>query len=69
MPVKYELTEDHPHEDFKKGDVLYDFTGSDYGCADDDTRITGVEHIAVTANATGGTPFMTAPKRILKEIA
>ena len=32
-----------------------------YGCASDDTRVTGIEHIAVALNETGE-PFFTVPR-------
>lgn len=42
------------------GDLLY--CGSDsYGCADDDTRNTGVEHGSFSKNE-DGFPFFTMPK-------
>lgn len=44
------------------GTVVYPYKGVDYGCADDDTRITGATHVAVTLDAGGGLPFFTVPE-------
>jgi hypothetical protein len=41
--------------------------GYDYGLADDDTRITGVEHISVVREGTQG-PFFTTPVANLREV-
>lgn len=48
------------------GDTVYDCKGHDYGCANDDTRATGVEHTSVTLDAEGGYPFFTIPKKHLE---
>lgn len=46
---------------FAVGDVVH--PGHDcYGCASDDTRATGVEHIAVSADESGE-PFFTIPRQ------
>lgn len=50
------------------GRTVYACTGCDYGCASDDTRLTGVEHISVTLKEDGSYPFFTHPKHLLKEI-
>jgi hypothetical protein len=45
---------------FNVGDKVYH--GRDcYGCASDDTRITGVEHVSVSPNKSG-IPFFTIPR-------
>lgn len=50
------------------GSTVYSCGKCDYGCAGDDTRITGVEHISVTLDSTGDYPFFTHPKHMLEEI-
>lgn len=49
-------------------DTVYDSIGWDYGCSNDDTRWTGIEHISVTLNEAGEYPFFTIPKCDLEEI-
>lgn len=45
---------------FAVGDIVY--AGLDgYGCASDDTRATGIEHMAISADPSG-MPFFTIPK-------
>lgn len=45
---------------FVVGDIVW--AGRDgYGCAGDDTRSTGIEHIAVSPNESGE-PFYTIPR-------
>jgi hypothetical protein len=43
------------------GTQVYHFMKYDYGCANDDTRATGVEHISVSENPQGDYPFFTVP--------
>lgn len=43
------------------GDVVYDCKSHDYGCANDDTRLTGIEHVSVTLKEDGDYPFFTIP--------
>jgi hypothetical protein len=51
---------------FAEGDVVY--PGHDcYGCASDDTRATGIEHTAISADESG-TPFFTIPKADIQVI-
>lgn len=38
-----------------------------YGCASDDTRITGIEHMSVCANESGQ-PFFTIPRDDLEPV-
>lgn len=47
------------------GTIVYDAGCYDYSLAADDTRLTGVEHVSVTLNSSGGYPFFTIPKRQL----
>lgn len=48
------------------GTVVYRPKGWDYGSANDDTRMTGIEHISVTLSADGDYPFFTIPKNSLR---
>lgn len=43
------------------GETVYRCTGHDYGCANDDTAMTGIPHISVTKEASGDYPFFTIP--------
>lgn len=57
----------------KKGDIVHDFLGYDYGLANDDERHFKEEHISVSNKPfTGKTkdqaPSFTVPKRIIEEI-
>jgi len=52
----------------KSGDIVYRCSGYDYGCANDDTRFTGIEHISVTKDPEGGYPFFTIPVESLEAI-
>jgi hypothetical protein len=52
----------------KVGDIVYDSKGHDYGCANDDTRMTGIEHQSVTLDDCGDYPFFTIPKMDLEVI-
>lgn len=63
---KYELLADR--FDHKAGEIVYDCKGYDYGCALDDTHVTGKKHISVILNEDGDYPFFTVPKAQLKEI-
>lgn len=49
------------------GETLYRYSGWDYGCSNDDTRLLGVRHIAVTKAADGSGPFLTIPLEDLTE--
>lgn len=42
-------------------------TGHDYGCAGEDTRLTGVEHVSVEVEGSGG-PFFTTPVANLEPV-
>jgi hypothetical protein len=52
----------------KAGTTVYDCHMYDYGCANDDTRFTGIEHTSVTLDPAGGYPFFTVPVTDLEEI-
>lgn len=52
----------------KIGDIVYKAIYCDYGCANDDTRSTGLEHISVTYKSDGQYPFFTIPKQHLEII-
>lgn len=51
-----------------RGMIVYDCKSWDYGCAHDDTRVTGIEHISVTLKADGDYPFFTVPVNAIEEI-
>ena len=65
MTTKYILSEDSG--EYAKGTVVYSCRSSDYGCASDDTRMTGIEHQSVTLKEDGDYPFFTVPVRILQK--
>lgn len=68
-PKAYKMLRDSEVDtSVKAGDTVYEYFGCDYGCADDDTRILGIEHESFTKNPNGGTPFFTAPIRDVEEI-
>jgi hypothetical protein len=48
------------------GDTVYSCKGWDYGCANDDTRMTGIEHTSVTFRPDGDYPFFTIPRADLE---
>jgi hypothetical protein len=45
----------------KAGTVVFRLRGWDYGLANDDTRLTDVEHISVTLSPQGDYPSFTVP--------
>jgi hypothetical protein len=49
----------------KRGDIVYDQKGYDYGLSSDDTRATGIEHVTVTMNENGDYPGFTIPRNHL----
>lgn len=49
-----------------EGEIVYDSASHDYGLANDDSRVTGIEHISVTKDPAGRHPFFTIPKQDLK---
>ena len=71
MVRKYKVLHDRVLRGSKEasaGDIVYDCMGHDYGCASDDTRILGYEHMSVTKDPKGGYPFFTIPVSHLAEI-
>ncbi len=62
------LRDSETNQIVKAGDTVYDFWGCDYGCASDDTRMTGIEWTAVTLSPEGKEPFFTVPVRDLKRL-
>jgi hypothetical protein len=50
------------------GATVYRFEMPDYGCAADDTRLLGFEHVAVTFDPDGDYPFFTIPLADLEQI-
>ena len=65
-PKKYVLLNDR--FDNKAGTIVFKTRRNDFGCAVDDSRIEGVEHMSVTLNEDGDYPFFTVPVSGLKEI-
>ena len=60
---KYEMLKDSRLcEEAKKGTTVYRCNKPDYGCASDDTMMTGVPHISVTLDPSGDYPFFTVPE-------
>jgi hypothetical protein len=69
MPTAYEIQSDSELEPAAtKGTTVYECVAHDYGCASDDTRITGVPHISVTLKPDGGYPFFTHPRHMLRQL-
>lgn len=62
-------TLEKPRFEHAAGTAVYMCNYYDYGCANDDTRSTGVEHVSVTLKPDGGYPFFTVPRHELKEQA
>lgn len=50
------------------GTVAYETLGYDYGCANDDYRVTGREHISLTLDSKGDYPFFTVPVDQIEEV-
>lgn len=50
------------------GATVYRCASYDYGCANDDTRMTGVQHVSVTLDPTGAYPFFTIPTEDLSPL-
>lgn len=65
---KYKLLCDSTITDAKEGDIVFDYMSHDYGLANADSRLTGVEHTSITLDPAGGSPSFTHPKHQLKEI-
>lgn len=49
-----------------QSEIVYDCVECDYGCASDDTRYFGIEHISVTKSRNGNYPFFTCPTYLLE---
>lgn len=64
MPTAFKVLKDSKLEpQAKAGTTIYSCAYCDYGCAGDDTRITGIEHRSFTLKPDGGYPFFTMPVR------
>jgi len=50
------------------GTIVYPCNMPDYGCAGDDSRTSGDEHISVTLDKNGGYPFFTVPYNDLEQV-
>lgn len=71
MPQKYKLLKDREIRGelcAKAGTTVYEVTGYDYGLARDDSVYSGIPHISVTLDATGGYPSFTVPTCDLEKI-
>lgn len=67
MPQAYRVKKDSKLEPkARAGSTIYSINGWDYGLAKDDTRMTGVEHVSVTLNSDGSSPFFTIPRADLE---
>lgn len=54
--------------EYEAGTVVYLCRQHDYGCANDDTRYAGIEHVSVTEDKDGGYPFFTIPRNHLEPV-
>jgi len=52
----------------KKGATVYKCAKADYGCADLDTRMTGIQHISVSLKPDGDYPFFTHALKDLQKV-
>lgn len=71
MPVKkFEMLSDSRiRPELVRGTIVYDYQSHDYGCGNDDTRMTGIEHGTFTIDPEGlASPFFTHPKNGVREI-
>ena len=59
MKLSYKLLVDR--FEYKAGTIVYEYNGYDYGLARDDIIVTGVYHVNMTTDPSGGTPFFTVP--------
>lgn len=62
----YRLTKDEGG--LRRGAIVYKLTRSDYGCANDDTHSTGVEHVSVTLKKDGDWPGTSVPTHVLEPV-
>lgn len=66
---KYRMTKDSQiKKEVLAGTIVYRCKGYDYGCASDDTRMTGIEHKSFTLSETGDYPFFTVPLTDVEEV-
>lgn len=68
MRTRFVMLEDSTLNETRKGTIVYSAKGYDYGCASEDTKHTGVEHISVTLKPDGDYPFFTVPLQKLKNL-
>lgn len=69
MAAKYIMLSSSTIEpEAREGTIVYSCRMADYGCAGDDSRITGVEHVSMTLKEDGGYPFFTHPRHMLKKV-
>ena len=69
MPQAYKMLTDSKIEpEATKGRTVYKCAKHDYGCASDDTRITGRQHISLSLKEDGDYPFFTHPYKDLKQL-
>lgn len=67
--MKFKVLKDSRLESSAKaGTFVYACRHADYGCASDDTRATGIEHISVTLDVNGNYPFFTMPRPDLERV-
>jgi hypothetical protein len=62
------LRADRASSPVEVGATVYRLFGWDYGCAADDTRLLGFDHVAVTLEPDGDYPFFTIPLADLEPI-
>lgn len=69
MTKAYKMLEDSKLEPkVVKGTTVFKCLKHDYGCANDDTRNTGIRHISLTLNSSGDYPFFTAPESAIEAL-
>lgn len=64
----YEVMENHHDLKVNQGEVVFEFTGNNYGIVSDDEAMLGEPCRAITRNPDGKNPFIVLPERILKKI-
>lgn len=62
----YRLTKDRLGH--KAGTTCYKCVKFDYGMANDDTRMTGINHVTMTLREDGDYPYFTVPVPDLEEV-
>lgn len=68
MTKVYRLKSNDNAEKHPAGTLCYPLRGWDFGLANDDTRITGIEHKSVTLDPNGDYPSFTVRFSDLEEI-